>query len=338
MDATKGRFGAGTIGLVIAVLAVIGGLVWWFGLRDAPLDDDVVLEYGDEVVKVDEYHQRSAALIAIHALEVPSDVGAQEVFRRQLAKSIAVSEIVDEAAADRDIEVADAEVTTSLDDLIEELDSTPAKFTEYLDAAGTTEEQVLAELRRQMAAQKLYAEVTASAEPVAETDLKTAYESASGHLGTPEIRTVRSIVLKDEASARKVRRQLDAGASFDALAKKVSIDDATAGKGGLLGKFAREDLEDAYADLAFSAKAGELFGPVKTWSGWHVGRVDTIVEAHTPTFDEAKGDLRTKVEQQRAAEAWERWLGEQLADADLRYGDDYRPANPDDPKGVTPTL
>ncbi|WP_415629791.1 peptidyl-prolyl cis-trans isomerase, partial [Nocardioides dubius] len=333
MNATKGRFGAGTIGLVIALLAVVGGAVWWFGVREAPLDDDVVLQYGDDVVQVDEFQQRSAALIAIHGLQVPTDAGALEVFQRQMAKSIAVTEILDATASERGIEVADAEVEKTLADLITTLGSTPEKFTEYLAATGTTEEQVLTELRRQMAAQKLYAEVTASAEPVAESQLKTAYESAAGHLGTPETRVVRSIVVKDKAAARAVLTRLQGGASFAALAEEVSIDKATADEGGLLGEFAEEDLEDAYAELAFSAKAGELFGPVKTWSGWHVGRVDEIKPAKTPTFDEAKGDLREKVEQQRAVEVWESWLGKQLKDADLRYGDDYRPADPDDPTG-----
>lgn len=337
MDATKGRFGAGTIGLVIAVLAVIAGAIWFFGVREAPLDDDVVVQYGDDVVKVDDFQQRSAALIAIHALQVPGDAGAQEVFRRQMAKSIAISEVLDAAAEKRGISIAEGDEQATLAKLIKQLGTTSEKFDEYLAQSGTNRDQVLVELRRQMVAQELYREVTADIEPVAEAELRQAFDSASGHLATPETRVLRSIVVKDKKTAERVLAQLRGGASFKELAKKVSIDTATADKGGVLGEFAREDLEKPYAKLAFAAKTGELFGPVKTWSGWHVGRVDKITAANNPTFDEAKAGLRKQVEERRGVDLWENWLGKQLKDADLRYGDDYRPASPNDPAGAVPT-
>ncbi|MFS3130226.1 peptidyl-prolyl cis-trans isomerase [Nocardioides sp. Bht2] len=337
MDATKGRFGTGTIGLVIAVLAVIAGAVWFFGFRDAPLDDDVVVQYGDDVVKVDDFQDRSAALIAIHALQVPGDAGAQEVFRRQMAKSIAISEVLDAAAEKRGITVPEGAEQKTLDELLTRLKTTPEKFASYLDQSGATQEQVLVELRRQLIAQQLYQDVTAKIEPVDEDELRTAFDSASGHLATPEKRVVSSIVVKDKKSAQQVLAQLRGGASFEKLAKKRSIDTATAAQGGVLGEFAKKDLEEAYAELAFAAKAGALFGPVKTWSGWHVGRVDKVIAAKNPTFAEAKEGLRKQVEERRGVDLWEDWLGKQLKDADLRYGDDYRPASPNDPTGAVPT-
>lgn len=81
------------------------------------------------------------------------------------------------------------------------------------------------------------------------------------------------ILLKTEDEAQKTRKKLDDGADFSTLAKEVSIDPATAARGGDLGFFTRERMVKAFADAAFSMKINEIVGPVKSAFGYHIIQV-----------------------------------------------------------------
>lgn len=81
------------------------------------------------------------------------------------------------------------------------------------------------------------------------------------------------ILLKTEDEAQKTKKKLDDGADFSTLAKEVSIDPATAARGGDLGFFTRERMVKAFADAAFSMKINEIVGPVKSAFGYHIIQV-----------------------------------------------------------------
>jgi peptidyl-prolyl cis-trans isomerase C len=44
-------------------------------------------------------------------------------------------------------------------------------------------------------------------------------------------------------------------------------------KGGDLGYFTRNKMVKEFEDAAFSAKKGDIVGPVKTQFGWHIIKV-----------------------------------------------------------------
>ncbi len=66
---------------------------------------------------------------------------------------------------------------------------------------------------------------------------------------------------------------LKKGADFDELAKENSEDAGSAEKGGDLGFFSRGTMVPAFEDAAFSAKTGEIVGPVETNFGIHIIKV-----------------------------------------------------------------
>lgn len=71
-----------------------------------------------------------------------------------------------------------------------------------------------------------------------------------------------------ELGARIVR-ELDAGADFEALAKRWS-DAKDADRGAILGTFPRSMLAPVFEDFLFSAEVGEYGGPFETETGVHV--------------------------------------------------------------------
>ena len=68
-------------------------------------------------------------------------------------------------------------------------------------------------------------------------------------------------------------KQLQAGVSFDELAKQYSADRATAVNGGDVGWFTRERMVPEFAAAVFKATPGAVIGPVQTQFGLHIIKV-----------------------------------------------------------------
>ena len=84
----------------------------------------------------------------------------------------------------------------------------------------------------------------------------------------------RHLYARTEAGALALRRRLDAGETFEALAAETFADPALAASGGSLGEFGHDDMDPAFEAAAFALPVGEVSGPVRTATGWSILRVD----------------------------------------------------------------
>ncbi|VAW91460.1 hypothetical protein MNBD_GAMMA23-1012 [hydrothermal vent metagenome] len=67
-----------------------------------------------------------------------------------------------------------------------------------------------------------------------------------------------------------VRRRIDNGESFEALAKKLSADKLSGKKGGDIGFISKGIMDKAFDAVAFKLKKGEISKPVKDKFGYHL--------------------------------------------------------------------
>jgi peptidyl-prolyl cis-trans isomerase C len=88
-----------------------------------------------------------------------------------------------------------------------------------------------------------------------------------------EIRA-RQILVASQADAEAVKKLLQTGASFDALAMERSTDQGTRFNGGDLGYFTVDVMPPAYATALKDVQKGALVGPFQTEGGWAVLRVE----------------------------------------------------------------
>jgi len=126
------------------------------------------------------------------------------------------------------------------------------------------------------------------------------------------------------ATLNKLRERIAAGEAFSTLAKEFSQDSGSSNNGGKIGLISRIDMEQAFSDVAFSLKEGEVSKPVQTSFGMHIVRLDKIngeqrdvshillkVDAkklRTRSFDE----VRTEIENEFRTNATERRFSEQF--------------------------
>ena len=108
------------------------------------------------------------------------------------------------------------------------------------------------------------------------------------------------------------------GESFESLAAQYSKDGATAANGGDLGALTRAQLPEALGDAVFSMNEGETQGPVKGDFGFHIVRLDTILESGPLPYEQVRASLLTEMQVEEAEGLFlslERKLSDALFDA-----------------------
>lgn len=315
-------------GLLAVLLAAAAGVGVWRSTSGLP--EDAAFAYGDQVVTTRELDRRAQALEALYGIVAPEPRAEADRFRRDLAKSVAVSQILDDAARERDIRIADKQARDVLDRYIATQfgDGGRQAFVRALGNVGTSETAVLDEVKRQLAVGRLMAQVVGEA-AVDDAALRRAFAERKATLGVPERRVVRNIVVASRQDAADALRRLRAGESFAAVASASSLDASTKGSGGLLGELAREQLEEPVAEQVFGTPSGGVFGPVQGRYGWNVGRVDAVRPPVEARFGDVREELRETLRAEDSLRRWRDWLGERIRSAEVTYAEAYRPADPD---------
>lgn len=330
----------GAIALVAVVLIGITGVVVGV-VQSRGLPDDAAFEYDGAVVTEADLDDRVEVLGALYGIKEPAGEDARDTFRRDTAKAVAVSMILEDAAGDAGIVISDKSARDTLANMVEgQLGSDPQRaFTEMLARFGVTEDDVLEEVKRQQALARLFQERTADAvEDLTPTDVRAYYGQNPGRFATPERRRLRNIVVGTRREAAAVLAKVRRGTDFVELARLTSLDDATREQGGAMGTVGAAELEDAYADAAFAAGLGDAFGPVRTRYGWNVGQVVRILPGRDASFADVQDQVTDELRSERALKAWREWLADRIRDADVEYAAAYLPAHPDEPPASTTEL
>lgn len=121
----------------------------------------------------------------------------------------------------------------------------------------------------------------------------------------PQVRASHILLPTREAAEAARARIVDGGEAFAAVAAEVSTDQGTAGNGGDLGWFTREEMVEPFAEAAFVLEPGAISEPVESEFGWHLIRVEEA-DPDRPLTDSQINRLRQAVvddwlDEQRAA-------------------------------------
>lgn len=326
LEGTRGRLVVGVL-----VLLVAGGILATVLGRADALPDTAAFRHGDRVVSEKDLEERVEVLGALYGVQRPEGASA-DTFNRDAAKSMVVSLVLAEAAADRGIEISDKQAQTELDKLIDEqLTGGRDAFVDFLATSGISERDVLDEIRAQLATSRLVEEVTADVPEASEAEARSTYDEHEDEMVTPEGRRLVNVVVESKADAERVARLARSRGELAPLAKVWSLDGSTRDRGGDLGLLTRDQLEKSYGEAAWSAARGEVFGPVRTTYGWNVGQVTEVVVARPVSYADVKTEIVERLTAEDELKVWRDFLSDVLEGADVEYAEAYLP---DDPTGA----
>jgi len=197
--------------------------------------------------------------------------------------------------------VSDKEVDAELKKVKEELGD---NYKQTLESEGLTEKQ----LKEMLYSNLLQAKALTDGIKVNDKDVKAKYDRMKTEV------KARHILIKDKATAEKVKKELDNGGDFAKLAKKYSEDPGSKEQGGELGYFSSGKMDAAFEEAAFKLKKGEVSGLVQSNYGYHIIQVeDKRDKKDTPSYDELKDSIRRelaleKVDQVKGQEKIEKMI------------------------------
>lgn len=134
-----------------------------------------------------------------------------------------------------------------------------------------------------------------------EAEIAQAYRNAGTKYAASEKRTVRQVVLADQATANRVAAQVRGGQSITDAARAAGLESSEFAD---LDKAAlAQRTSPAIADAAFGGAEGAVVGPVRSPLGWNVLRVDGIQRVAARPLAEVRTELADEVSQYKIATA-----------------------------------
>jgi peptidyl-prolyl cis-trans isomerase SurA len=115
-----------------------------------------------------------------------------------------------------------------------------------------------------------------------------------------------------QKKAEGIRKQLEKGADFGDLARQYSDDDSKS-KGGELGDFSPNDLNDNIAKAISGLKDGQVSQVVRTKYGFHIVKVEQHQRPGLQPLDDVRNVIRDKLMTDEAKAKFHDWI-----DTDLR--------------------
>jgi foldase protein PrsA len=175
-----------------------------------------------------------------------------------------------------------------------------AQYKQFLAQSGYTADDIAFRIRVSTIYEKLLKQHPTS---VSNAEVASYYKAHKSSYGSAEKLDLRMVLAKTQANANAAKSALSSGQSWDAVAKKYSIDPTTKDKGGLLSGVTANEEDQALSKAAFAAPLSKLQGPVKGQFGYYVFEVSKKIPATQETLTQASPAVKKSLQQQKQTAA-----------------------------------
>jgi parvulin-like peptidyl-prolyl isomerase len=149
--------------------------------------------------------------------------------------------------------------------------------------------------------------------PLSDDELRSYFQEHRDDFSLPPRVEISEIVLATRQSADSLKAMVQNG-SFETLARRHSLRPASAGSGGAVGLFARNEL-GPWGDEVFASRPGMVLGPYASAGKYLLLRVGRSEMARSATFEEAREDAQSMLRRERQ----QAYLRQHVEDLRLRF-------------------
>ena len=262
--------------------------------------------------------------ITVHEVEMyRAGSGSNELTAPQALEALITDKLLEKEVVERKIEVKSEDIDHYVDQVKARNRIDDYRFEAALSAQGMTLQRYRDRIKAELQKSQLVNKEIRGRVSVPPEEVDHYYELHREDFKTGERVTVRDIFFRveptdnDEEVARirgkaaEVRQLAVGGRGFEELAKQFS-EGPGADKGGLLGTFARGELEGEMEPVAFSLSPGQLSEVVRTDKGFYILRVDKIEPPGYRSLDEARDQIRETLYQKAVEQRFQDWLSKDL--------------------------
>jgi foldase protein PrsA len=226
-----------------------------------------------------------------------------EQLRNQVLQLLISFQWIQGEADAMEIKVTDAEVKKAFEEQKKQSFPKEEDYKKFIQQSGQSNEDIIQRVKLDLLSNKIRDKVVKGKDKVSDKAISDFYNKNKARFAQPEKRDLRVVLTKTKANADKAHAALESGDSWKAVTKKYSIDDTSKAAGGKLPAQAKGTLDKELDEAVFSAKKGELVGPVKTQYGYYVFTVSAVTEASQQTLAEAKETIKQTLQSQEQQKA-----------------------------------
>lgn len=157
-------------------------------------------------------------------------------------------------------------------------------------------------------------------------ELQAKFEEIRGSL-QPEVAEIRWMIATEEEEARGLLARLQGGENFDDLARKSTIDEIYAKRGGYVGMVRPDKIPQELSKEIFAPNAVpelikepiEVKNPIPFYGpgGWYIVKIEQIIREGETTFDKWRSTVNSMVRKEKAAKLLEDKLAKRRKQAKI---------------------
>jgi parvulin-like peptidyl-prolyl isomerase len=267
---------------LLCVLALGAGVLVGCGDDDdsGGLPDDAVATVGDTVITKSDFER---------ARKIASDPSSPQGdgAKARAMDSLIKAEWIRQEAEARHLTITDAE----LQQAVEQGKKSGFLSEKNLDRAGLTLQELMPTIRSGQLEIKVNRALTEASTNVSDQDVADYYERNRAELIVTERRDLRLVLATTRARAAAARAALDAGQSWEVVARRYSTHPSK-DNGGKVENVRIRKGQGGLVAAVFRAKEGVLIGPVKRSRSWAVFLVEKVKPPFHASLEQARDEIR----------------------------------------------
>jgi parvulin-like peptidyl-prolyl isomerase len=237
--------------------------------------------------------------------------------KQQTMQFLIQAQWIEQEAKARGVKATTAQVQKTFQDQKKQAFPKEADYQKFLKTSGRTEQDILFQVKQQVLVNALQAKVVENQGTVSQKEISDYYAKNKKRFAQPENRDLLVVLTKNQKKAQQALGELKKKKPWKDVVKKYSVDTASKAQGGKLPGVTKGTQEKAFDTAIFSAKKGELKGPVKTQFGYYVFQVTKITPASQQTEQQASETIKNLLKSQSQQKA----LSDFVKDFQTRYRD-----------------